>query len=516
MNIKRIISFFFAIVVLILSGCGDIMDDAKEALATIEKAEAQEEEGDCAYYKTKYENTGDETWAELYDKECKEDFVEANKPKDLSEDCEVQYKELAFYADSIARSLRDQCTPETAETTPVCQDARVDVEQKAQAFSKECTVTEFYYADVTEYSQKTITGDDGECYWTAWIPPETRLEGQTEIEKIDVRCVDESPKCMDKSIQNKVIRVEEYFDANGKPVYLPCAEQMMYYDQGAGPCDFNADGVVSMGEREKCKQEEIENPCDFNRDGVVDEWEKGECTFYGDNGFVDGSKLDPCDFNADGKVEMWEKEQCQNGFGCKIGEVPFWDYGMQKEVCVPERSVPVCPAPQWPELINGGFKCIAPCDWNRDGIVDEYEKSECNYVSCKEGELMFWDAAQGKDVCVSKTNVPQCNMEEYPEFVNGKVICVQMCDWNKDGIVDDFESSQCAVTSCPPGEKTFWDDAQMQEVCVADAAMPECAYPGMAEFVDGEVRCIKPCDWNKDGIIDQEESNSCGTYYTEK
>jgi hypothetical protein len=300
--------------------------------------------------------------------------------------------------------------------------------------------------------------------------------------------------------------VEVHEDLEGNEVYLPCVEHFAY---GFAPCDANQDGVVDRSEKESCSVEG--DPCDFNGDGVVGEYEAQQC---GINDTIDVSKYDPCDFNLDGIVEGWENDQCYGISGCAPGELIFWDMQAQKDVCVPEEDMPFCQHPKYADIVKGEIACVDPCDWNRDGVLDDEEKSMC--ITCAENETPFWNMELNKDVCVPFEDIPECFYPDNPDFVNGTLKCVNPCDMNRDGVVDTFEEGQCWVVECEQGEMPLWNSSTGKDECVEESVMANtmCEPGEWLEARDGEAICINPsdydpCDWNFDGIVDDYEDNMC-------
>jgi hypothetical protein len=105
--------------------------------------------------------------------------------------------------------------------------------------------------------------------------------------------------------------------------------------------------------------------------------------------------------------------------------------------------VPKCKLGDWPELIKGIAKCIDPCDQDRSGKVDAWEKGNCRGPACEMDELPLWNTEENKDVCIKKGNLSECQHPNWLAIVKGEPACIDQCDWNTDGKVDDHESSNC-------------------------------------------------------------------------
>jgi hypothetical protein len=253
------------------------------------------------------------------------------------------------------------------------------------------------------------------------------------------------------------------------------------------PCDFNQDGVVDDYEKEECtfaneKGDIIDaknyDVCDFNFDGSVDQFETetcqqtsacqlGEIPFWNPKtkqdicvkddelprcnhptwpGLVNGKVacVDPCDKDMDGEVGQKEKTACEFKVKvCEKDEIPFFDPEKREDICVQSSEVPKCEPGAWPELIKGELECMDPCDQDRSGTVDKWEKDNCRGPSCKTDELPLWNTEESKDVCIKKDNLPECEFPNWPGIVKGEPACIDQCDWNTDGKVDDYESSNC-------------------------------------------------------------------------
>lgn len=490
--------------VFALVGCFDFSSAKEEVEAQLNKASATEETSECENYKTQYVQTGDEEWKSLYDKNCQEDFVKANTPEGLSTACESDYEAMLLKTDSIVASTGTECRSEAdAQSKPICVNAMETIEADAKAFGEKCDTEEFYYADFKDVEEQKNA--NGECVWDAWIPEDTREAGQDSV--VQVLCMEQPPECVEKTVNQRLRHVEVHKTPAGEEVFLPCVEQFVY---GTHPCDTDMDGVVSKYELEAqtCK-EHADNPCDFNGDGKVDPFEKDQCTFANDSGFVDGTQYDPCDFNFDGRVDEYEKSTCGNVSGCKMGEVPFWDHMSMTDICVDENTIPNCVPPLYPDIVSGKVACVSPCDFNRDGMVDQGEKDGCHFVECKEGEIPFFDPANNKDVCVNQEDVPDCASPMWPEYFDGKFICVDPCDFNRDGKVDTYESSSCVAVQCAPDEAPMWDQSKGMDVCIKHSDMPQCNYPSSPMMINGQAVCSDPCDSNFDGKVDEFEKNQC-------
>jgi hypothetical protein len=495
--------------VFALVGCLDFSSAKEEVEAKLTKLNATEETSECENYKTQYVQTGDEEWKSLYDKNCKEDFVKANTPEGLSTACEADYEAMLIKTDSTVASTGTECRSEAdAQTKTVCKNAMESIEVDAKAFGEKCDTEDFYYADFKDVEEQK--NDNGECVWDAWIPEDTREAGQDSV--VQVLCMEKPPECVEKTINKKQRHVEIHKTPSGDEVFLPCVEQFVY---GTHPCDSDNNGVVSKYEleAETCK-EHAGNPCDFNGDGKIDPFETEKCTFANDSGFVDGTQYDPCDYNFDGRVDKYEKSTCGNVSNCTVGEVPFWDHSSRKDVCVNENKIPNCLPPLYPDIVSGVIACVSPCDVNRDGMVDQGEKDRCNFVQCKEGETPFFDPANNKDVCVNQTDMPNCNAPMWPEYFNGKFICVDPCDFNRDSSVDEFEKSSCTVVQCNSDEISMWDQSKGIDVCIKQNDMLTCNYPSTSVIVGGTPMCSDPCDSNFDGKVDSFEKNQCANSNT--
>ena len=217
---------------------------------------------------------------------------------------------------------------------------------------------------------------------------------------------------------------------------------------------------------------EVQNafaPCDFNQDRYVDPLEAQKCQQQGVN--------DPCDWNNDGKLDEFEKSQCEQQANSGVVNPNLYD----------------------------------PCDWNYDGKVDEKEAFQCHSTyACKLNEQPFYDPAANKTICIIQTQIPQCNYPTWAELVNGKVVCMQPCDFNKDGTIDSTESAQCtSKPQCGIDSIPLWDDGLKQSKCFAQTTMPKCIAPQFPDIVNGTVQCVMPCDKNRDGLVDPTEASQC-------
>ena len=487
-----------------MQGC-DLFGSAKEKIeAELSKSSAADETDECASYREKYKQTGNESWRDIYETECLDAFVASNTPEGLDDGCKADYKSLVTHTDSVVAELAGVCdtNPEDAK----CVDAEKAIEERAEKFQKDCDTDEFYYATIDEAGpdQKQI---DGQCYWETWIPPETRQEGQPEM--IDTKCLDKPPECTQEFLNGKNQFVEKHEAVDGSTVYLPCVEQFLYTEN---PCDFNGDGVADPVELRKCEEEgKVSDPCDFNGDGKVDDFEANQCSWGSEDGFIDPSKYDPCDWNYDGIVDQWEGEQCAMTYNCEADEMLLWDVIKNQDVCISMDKVPAdCHPPKWIEAVDGEALCIDPCDMNRDGEVDESEEGSCNFIDCGPDAMPMWDNEKMEDVCIDHDDMPMCKGSEWPELLDGEVICVDPCDMNRDGSVDAWEKENCAFVTCDAGEMPLWDHKQQKNICVEEIF---CDYPTWPELdpESGKAMCVDPCDWNFDGVVDEYESTQCNS-----
>ncbi len=212
-------------------------------------------------------------------------------------------------------------------------------------------------------------------------------------------------------------------------------------------------------------------PCDFNQDRIIDPIESQQCQ--------SSSLKDPCDWNADGTIDAFEKTQCtiKNDSG----------------------------------FVNPGM--FDPCDWNYDGMVDSMELAKCQSTySCKPTEQPFFDAKNMKQVCIPGASIPECSFPTWPELLNGKVVCMDPCDKNRDGVVGSTEVTQCQTgPSCGMDSIPFFDASTQNPICVANSDIPTCTPPQYPEMVQGTLTCVSHCDRNMDGIVDSYESSMCST-----
>lgn len=459
------------------------------------------DENRCGYYLERFSQTADEQWHELYLRDCLDLLIELNMPSGLPAACRDQYADMVRQADQIAFSVSDACA--FGELDSVCVSAQVAIDQLSTQFSAACTGEDFYVPAVDLYalSLPPLQNAGGACTSKAWIPPETRLSDQAE--EVEIFCPEVPAECTKQIVNDVAQWVETYQAVDGGPVYLPCAEQFVYgfnpCDENQDglvspfetrvcsesgemdPCDFNQDGFVDDFEAGEClffsAEEFVDtryvDPCDYNYDGIVDQWENEQC--YGTYGcapdeemywdaesnkdvcvnenavpfcphpswpeYLNGQVvcMHPCDMNRDGKVDAWEENNC-NFVKCAAVQIPFWDPMQNKDVCVAESAIPHCDFPTWPEYLNGNIVCSDPCDMNRDGNVDWWERDNCTFVSCDAGEVPFFDPMQGREVCHPD---PVCEYPTWPELSKGEMVCHHPCDFNFDGEVDDYEWGDC-------------------------------------------------------------------------
>jgi hypothetical protein len=424
---------------IFFAGCS-MLDEAKAKLAEVQKEDAADISADCEMYKTQFLQSGDSTWLNLYNTSCQDDFIAANTPEGLDANCEVKYATMIKETEALIMSLRGVCDSTNIDTEPQCIDAKQKADDMALSFQKECGVDNFYYPTPEDVAPPTTT-IDGQCAWKAWIPSDVRTGTDSTVMLV---CREEKPVCSTVIINDEARIVETHTTIEGDTVYLPCIQDVQDI---FAPCDFNKDRFVDPIEAQQCQSGTIEDPCDWDRNGVLDEFEKMQCNAIpGDSGSVNPGLYDPCDWNYDGKVDPYELERCKATYACKDTEQPFFDPESQKQVCVALTDIPKCEYPMWPEYVQGGVKCMDPCDFNRDLTVDEAEKGSCAVIEmCKAGTVPFFDPNKQMQVCIPEAEIPLCETPTYAEFVNGALKCIDPCDWNRDGVVDTFETSQCFV-----------------------------------------------------------------------
>ncbi len=474
-----------ALTITLFQGC-NLFDDAKEKIeAELEKTNAISETSECESYKEKGQQAGGELWQELYEKECQYNFISQNTPTGMDGNSEKKYETLVLESDSIIDAMYDTCT-EGGDAKPECVQAKESIDGKAKTFQEECDIDAFYYPTIEEAGpHNTII--DGQCYWNAWIPPETRQSGQSE--NIDVKCTEQPPECTQEFINEKNVFVEKHEASDGSTVLLPCPQQYTYTEN---PCDHNGDGVVGPLELRKCEEEgKVEAPCDFNGDGMIDPFEKDQCHFANDDGFVDPSNYDPCDFNFDGKVDQWEGQQCATTYNCTSEEQLFWDITLQKDVCIPSSKVPAdCHPPKWLDAVNGEVKCMDPCDMNHDGKVSESEKSSCNFIDCGMNSQPMWDHEKQEDVCIKFSDMPQCENNQMVEIIAGKATCIDPCDKNLDGVIGPWEKENCHQARCEEGMMPMWDPETQTNHCVEDVHCDPHTHPEK-DPATGDIFCVE-------------------------
>lgn len=500
MQIKTIQRITFVASLAIIASCSKF-EDAKDAVANLDKQEAAEEVPECENYKNQYIQSGDSAWLDLYENNCKDNYVEANMPQDLDSTCQTEYRKLLGMADSIVLSLRGICDQTNLETKEECIQAKNLIETKAKAFQERCEIDEFYFPTPEEASIKTET-IDGMCAWQAWIPEGTRLQGQDSIVKL--RCTEEKPVCSKVMIRDTARIVETHLSIEGDTVYLPCAQE-------AGgvfaPCDFNQDRFVDPIETQKCQEkgDDMMKLCDWNADGMLDSLEKSECVIRSDSGSVNPGYYDPCDWNFDGRVDEYEADKCRNAYACTDTQTPWWDSDAGKQVCVDNEKIPECMYPTFPVYMDSRVICMDPCDMDRNGELNDEEKNNCTiHQYCGLDSTAYWDPQMQKNICIANAAIPTCEFPKKQEFLNGTVTCIDPCDHNLDGIVDDYESSVCIT--CQAGEFPMWDMDLGKNVCHAPVPCPENQYPLLK---NGIGVCIDRCDANQDGLVDETEAGRC-------
>ncbi|MBF0099819.1 MAG: hypothetical protein HQK77_02830 [Desulfobacterales bacterium] len=106
------------------------------------------------------------------------------------------------------------------------------------------------------------------------------------------------------------------------------------------------------------------------------------------------------------------------------------------------------------------------CDFNYDGIIDEFEKKNCHCDFNGDG-------------AVDEEESENCGTRPMP------------CDANQDGMIDEEEKMNCAYMPSLPCD-TNKDGMIDEEEAMDCANIPEL-----------------PCDTNKDGMIDGEEAINC-------
>jgi hypothetical protein len=492
---------------LFFSACSELEEAKAEVKAALAKSEAGAETSECENYKEQFMNTLEAEWKSLWEKNCTDDFVKNNTPADWTPDCKVKYSAMLLEGDSIITAKAKICAGNAAQDDPNCKDAASVVEDKARSVMDECGQggEEIYFPEFNDHGFDQT--EDGKCVWDAWVPEETREAGQDSTAKL--LCLDKPPKCEEKTINQRLQKVEIHKTPAGKEIYLPCLEQFKY---GTHPCDTDEDGVVSKFELDVTECKELKgNPCDFNQDGEVDDYEKEECTFANEKGFIDAKNYDPCDFNFDGRVDQFETETCQQTSACQSGEVPFWNSKTKQDICVKDDELPRCNHPTWPELINGKVACVDPCDQNMDGNVDKKETKACEFKAkvCEKDEIPFFDPERREDICVQSSDVPKCKLGDWPELIKGIAKCIDPCDQDRSGKVDAWEKGNCRGPACEMDELPLWNTEENKDVCIKKGNLSECQHPNWLAIVKGKPACIDQCDWNTDGKVDDYESSNC-------
>ncbi len=222
-----------------------------------------------------------------------------------------------------------------------------------------------------------------------------------------------------------------------------------------------------------CVQElaDIYAPCDLNKDRFVDPIEAKQCAEM-------GTISDPCDWDGNGMLDEFEKSQCT--FRNDSGSVDPGAY-------------------------------VDPCDWNYDGKVDEYESEMCRTTyACQNGEQPYFDAMNNKTVCVPFEEIPQCEFPMYADWVNDAVVCIDPCDYDRSGIVDETEKASCQVAvGCPSTEKPFWDPITQTQLCFSAEEIPQCNENSWPELINSELTCVERCDFDRNGEVDAMEKSQC-------
>lgn len=454
------------------------LEDAKETVDELNKEESAQDNSPCPTYKKNFIETGDSAWLDLYNHDCQDNLAETNMPEDMSADCEKEYKNLIALADSIILSLQGKCSAENIETEQLCIDTKEGIEAKAKAFQEKCNINDFYFPTPEEdpIPRDTI---GGKCAWQAWIPEATRMEGQDSTAMI--QCEEERSVCSKVIIGDSARIVETHITVEGDTVYLPCIQEASGV---FAPCDFNKDRFVDPLETQQCQagsDDKIEL-CDWNGDKILDSLEKRECSVRNDSTGVNPGYYDPCDWNFDGAVDEYEAVKCRTAYACTETQTPWWDSDAQKQVCVNNEEIPECQYPTFGSFVSGRVICMDPCDMNRSGDLTEEEKNTCTiHRGCGLDSTGYWDPDKQSNVCIANINIPTCEIPQIQNYLAGEVKCFDPCDRNLDGNLDDFEANGCLT--CREGTFPMWDAVSQKSICHEPVPCNEGQYPILRDGV---------------------------------